>query len=146
MSLFLALAVAAAAPTPEAEKLGRLLAEAGTLAALLPLIQQKETEEMIAQSALTDAEKAAFRVTAKRVFDEGRERLMAATGKDYAERLSVEDLRSLVAFEQSEAAKRYRGAMPGAIAAAMQAVGQMDFKKDVRAAFCKETGKLCGPK
>jgi hypothetical protein len=36
--------------------------------------------------------------------------------------------------------------MPGAIAAAMQAVGQMDFKKDVRAAFCKDTGKLCDGK
>jgi len=146
MSLFLALALAAAAPTPEAEKLGRTLAESGTLAALLPLIQQKETEEIVAQSDLSDAEKAAFRATAKRVFKEGRERLMAATGKAYAERLSVEDLRALVAFEQSDAAKRYRGAMPGAIVAAMRSVGQMDFKKDVRAAFCKETGKLCDAK
>ena len=101
---------------------------------------------MVAQSDLTDAEKSALRVTAKRVFEEGRERLMTATGKAYAERLSVEDLRALVAFEQSDAARRYRGAMPGAITAAMQAVGQMDFKKDVRAAFCKESGKLCDAK
>jgi hypothetical protein len=146
MSLFIALALAAAVPTAEAERLGRALAEGGTLAALLPLIQQKETEEMVGQSDLTDAEKAALRVTANRVFEEGRERLMAATGKAYAERLGVADLRALVTFEQSDAAKRYRRAMPGAIAAAMQAAGPMDFKKDVRAAFCKETGKLCDGK
>ena len=143
MGLFIAFALAAAAPTVEAEQLGRQLAESGTLAAMLPLIQAKETEELLGQSELTDAEKAALRVTAKRVFEGGRERLMAATGKAYAERLSVKDLRRLVAFERSDAAKRYRGAMPGAISAAMQAVGQMDFKKDVRAAFCKESGKLC---
>ena len=146
MSLFLALALAAAAPTPETEKLGRQLAETGTLAAMLPLIQAKETEELVAQSELSDAEKAALRVTAKRVFEAGRERLLSATGKAYAERLSVEDLRQLIAFEKSDAAKRYRGAMPAAIAAAMQAAGPMDFKKDVRAAFCKESGKLCDAK
>ena len=146
MSLFLALVLAAAAPTAEAEQLGSELAESGTLAAMLPLIQAKETEELLAQSDLSDADRAALRVTAKRVFEDGRKRLLAATGKAYAERLSVEDLRELVAFEKSDAAKRYRGAMPGAIAAAMQAVGQMDFKKDVRAAFCKDTGKLCDGK
>ena len=146
MSLFLALVLGAAAPTAEAKKLGRELAEAGTLAAMLPLIQAKETEELVAQSELSDADKAALRVTAKRVYEVGRDRLLSATGKAYAERLSVEDLRTLVTFEQSDAAKRYRGAMPGAIAAAMQGVGQMDFKKDVRAAFCKESGKLCDAK
>ena len=143
MNLFLAVALASAAPTPEAQQLGRQLAEAGTLAALLPLIQAKETEELVAQSELTDAEKVALRTTARRVFEDGRERLMAATGKAYAERLSVEDLRTLVAFERSDSAKRYRDAMPDAIAATMRSIGQMDFKKDVRAAFCKETGKLC---
>ena len=143
MSLFLAFVLGAAAPSAEAERLGRELADAGTLAAVLPLIQAKETEELVAQSELTDAEKAALRVTAKQVYEAGRERLLSATGKAYAERLSVDDLRTLIAFERSDAAKRYRGAMPSAVGAAMEAAGPMDFKKDVRAAFCKDTGKLC---
>ena len=48
------------------------------------------------------------------------------------------------AFQSSSAGKRYRAAMPGVIAETMKSIGNMDFKGDVRAAFCKETGKLCG--
>jgi hypothetical protein len=138
-------ALAAASPSPEALALGRQLAESGSLAALLPLIQAKETEELVAANPeLSAPEKAQLRAVAARTFAAGRERLMAATANAYAERLSVEDLRALVAFEKSPAAGRYRAAMPAAIAATMQAVGPMDFKGDVLEAFCKETGKLCG--
>lgn len=144
MNLMIAVMLASATPTAEAERLGRELAEAGTLAALLPVIQAKETDELIAaHPGLSDSEKAALSVTAGRVYEQGRERLLAETGRAYAERLSIEDLKELVAFEKSAAAVRYRAAMPAAIAATIQAVGPMDFKKDVRAAFCKETGKLC---
>jgi hypothetical protein len=141
--ILLSLALAAATPAPEVERLGRQLAESGTLAAILPLMKQKEIEELVSGSGLDEAGKADLRATAERVFEQGRDRLMTATAKAYAERLSAEDLRQLVAFEQTDAAKRYRAAVPGAIAATMQAVGQMDFKKDVRAAFCREKGKLC---
>jgi hypothetical protein len=34
--------------------------------------------------------------------------------------------------------------MPGVIGDTMKEIGSMDFKGDVRAAYCKETGKLCG--
>ncbi|MFP5329816.1 MAG: hypothetical protein ACLGHC_06745, partial [Alphaproteobacteria bacterium] len=128
-------------------RLGRELAEAGTITALLPLIQQKETEELVAaHTELSEADKAALRATAKRVYETGRERLLSETGRAYAERLSITDLRRLVRFSRTSAAKRYRDATPAVIAATLQAVGTMDFKKDVRAAFCKETGKLCEPK
>lgn len=145
MNLILALALAMATPSAEAQRLGRELAEAGTLAALLPLIQEKETEEIVsAHPELSDSDKAALRATAKRVYDLGRERLLSATGRAYAERLSIADLKRLVAFNRTGAARRYRQATPAVIAATMQSVGTMDFKKDVRAAFCTETGKLCG--
>jgi hypothetical protein len=36
--------------------------------------------------------------------------------------------------------------LPPRFGATLQAVGQMDFKGDVRAAFCKQTGKLCDEK
>ena len=141
------LALAAATPSPEAQQLGRKLADTGLLASILPMMKQKEVEEIVGNAKdLSDAEKTALRSTADRVYEEGRARLLTATGNSYAQSLSVEDLKALVAFEGTDAAKRYRAAMPGAIASTMQAVGQMDFKKDVRAAFCEEKGKLCDAK
>ncbi len=147
MILALMLAAAAAAPSPEALSLGRQLAETGALAGLLPQISAKETEELVADHPeFSAADKAALRATARRVFEAGRDRLMDATGRAYAERLSVRDLRKLVAFQRSGAAHRYQAAMPQAIAATMQSVGKMDFKADVAAAFCKEKGRLCAAK
>lgn len=144
MILIAALALAAAAPSAEAERLGRKLAEMGTLAALLPLAAKKDTDELVASHAeLSDADKAALRRAAERTFEAGRAKLMAATGHAYAERLSVAEMRALVAFDRTPAARHYREAMPGAIVATMQAVGSMDLKKDTLAAFCRDTGKLC---
>ncbi len=145
--MILALLLAAAAPTPEALNLGRQLAEQGTLASLLPLIQAKETEELLAaHPELSRDEKAALKAVAERVFQTGRGRLMEATGRAYAERLSVRDLRLLVAFHKTGAARRFQTATPQAIAATLQSVGKLDFKADVAAAFCRQTGKLCASK
>jgi len=144
MILLAALALAAAAPSAEAERLGIELAQSGTVAALLPLVAKKDIEELVAaHPEFAESDKAALRRSAERTFEAGRTKLMAATGHAYAERLTVAELRALVAFNRSAAAKHYREAMPGAIMAAMQAVGSMDFKKDSLAAFCRETGKLC---
>jgi hypothetical protein len=140
----LALALAASTPSPEGLRLGRELAESGTLAALLPMVADKEIGELVAaHPELSEADRAALRATARATYQAGRDRLMDATGRAYAERLSVADLRALVAFNRTRAAAHYRAAMPGAIASAMQAVGQMDFKKDALAAFCRQMGKLC---
>jgi hypothetical protein len=140
----LALALAASTLTPERLRLGRELAESGTLAALLPMVADKEIGELVAaHPELGEADRAALRTTASATYEAGRARLMDATGHAYAERLSVADLRALVAFNRTAAAGHYRTAMPGAIASAMQAMGAMDFKKDALAAFCRKTGKLC---
>ena len=74
----LLLVVAAAAqPSPEALKLGRQLAETGTLATILPMVQQKETQELVAaHPELSSAEKERLRATAKTVYEQGRERLI----------------------------------------------------------------------
>src|SRR3954463_7670097 len=144
MILAFAFVLAASAPSAEAQRLGRQLAEGGTLAALLPMVAEKETSELAAaHPELSEADQAALRATARATYQAGRDRLMDATGRAYAERLSAADLRALVAFNRTGAAARYRAAMPGAIASAMQAVGEMDFKKDALAAFCRQTGKLC---
>lgn len=145
MSLILALALFAAAdPTPEALTLGRRLAETGTLAALLPVIAAKETEELVGEHPeWSEADKAALRAVAAEQAAAGAERLMVATGKAYAEKLSVEDMRVLVAFNESAEAKRWQAATPGVIVAAMMSVRQLDFKGDTRKAFCAKTGKGC---
>ena len=58
----------------------------------------------------------------------------------------VPDLRGIVAFQRSRAGQAYRGAIPAVIAATVESVGDMDFKGDVLAAYCKQTGKLCASK
>src|SRR4051795_11657551 len=106
MVMLIVPALAAAAPTPEAVQLGREVAEAGTLASFLELVQAKETDELVeAHPELSEADKAKLRATAHRVYLSGREQLTAATGRVYAERLSVEDLRAIVAYQKVEPAK-----------------------------------------
>jgi hypothetical protein len=147
MVALLLLLLAAGQPSAEALRLGRQLAESGTLATVLPVMQQKETEELVAaHPKLSAGEKARLRATAKQVYQSGRERLMQAEARAYAQRLSIKDLREVVAFQGSPAGSRYRSAIPAVIADTMQLVGKMDFKGDVLAAYCKETGKLCPAK
>jgi hypothetical protein len=145
MVILLLFAAAAAQPSPEALRLGRAVAETGTLATLLPLIQQKETGELVsAHPELSPAEQAQLRATADRVYHAARERLMQTEAKAYAAQLSLHDLRAVVAFERSGAGRRHRSALPKVIAATMQQIGSMDFKGDVLAAYCAQTRKLCG--
>ena len=134
----------AATPTPEAEALGRRLAATGTLAAILPMMIKKDTEELVAaHPELSAPEQADLRATAATVARAGTERLNAAMGHEYASSLSVDDLKALVAYNESPVAKRYRAAIPAATAQAMQAAGKFDFKADVAKAFCAKTKKLC---
>ena len=144
MTIMMALLLAGAEPTLEANLLGRELAEAGTLTGLLTLLETKETADLVAEHPeFSDAERTAFKASAHRTFVAGRDKLMAETGRGYAQRLTIEELRALVAFNRTAAAQHYRTVSPGVIASTMQALGPMDFKGDVIANFCKETGKLC---
>jgi hypothetical protein len=140
----LLLAAAAAQPSAEALMLGRQIAENGTLATVLPLVQRKETDDLIAaHPELGPADKQRLQAAAVRVYKDGRERLMRAEAASYARQLDVDELRAIVRFQRSAAGQRYRAAMPSVIADTMRQIGKMDFKGDVTAAFCKETGKLC---
>ena len=139
------LLAAAAQPSAEALRLGWQLAETGTLATVLPLVQHKETEELVAaHPELSAAGKDLLRSTAQAVYRQGRDRLMQAEAVSYARTLSISDLRSAVAFQNGPSGKRYRAAIPQVIGDTMRQLGRMDFKGDVLAAYCKETGKLCG--
>jgi len=142
--MLLLVAAAAAQPSPEALKLGRQLAEGGFLASVLPTLQMKETEEIIAaHPELSGNEKAALRVTSQRVYETGREKLMQAEAESYARRMTLDDLRAVAAFQGSAAGKSYAETRSEVVEDVMPVIGKMDFKGDVAAAFCKETGKLC---
>ena len=54
-----------------------------------------------------------------------------------------EDLCAIAAYESSPTAARRRAAMPAMIEATRTRLGDADFGKAVRTAFCAETGKLC---
>jgi hypothetical protein len=145
MVILLFLGVAAAQPSSEALRLGRELADHGTLAALLPLLKAKEIAELVADhKQLSPADQAQLRETAEKVFNKGRDRILSATGQAYAKQLSVGDLRKLVAFYRTPAAARFQAALPKVIGDTAVNMGTMDFKSDVITAYCKDTGKLCG--
>lgn len=136
-----------AAPSAAAVALGDRLARTGTLAALLPMMVAKETDELVAaHPELSAAEQAELRRVAKATADMGSAKLFAAEGRQYAELLTEAELRTLVAQAESPEARRLRAAQPHVIAGVMAAMGGMDFKKDALAAFCARTGKGCPAK
>jgi hypothetical protein len=137
-------AVAAAQPTPEALRLGEQLARVGTLSTLLPAMKDGEVQGLIKDHPeLSESDREALLNIADVVYATGRDRLFAATARAYAEHLIIEDLKAVLAFQSTRAAQRYREATPEVIAETMKNVGKLDFKGDVLAAYCKETGKLC---
>ncbi len=73
----------------------------------------------------------------------GLTKLMTALGTEYAERLSLDDLQSLVAQAESPAARRRRAVEPAVMIEAMKALGTIDLKKNTAQEFCLQTGKLC---
>lgn len=144
MLILAAAALLAAAPSPEAEALGHRLAATGALETLFPAVAAKETEEMIAQHPeLSAAERQTLRDTAREVRIAISDKMAAAFGHEYAEALDLADLKALVAFAETPAARRYREAVPGVLMRAVGKVGSIDFGGDVRKAFCAKTGKLC---
>ena len=73
----------------------------------------------------------------------GRARMLATVGDIYARHFTARQLRAIIAFLESPSGRAYVGALPQLlpqIAAAMQGV---DLGREIRAAFCRETGKLC---
>jgi hypothetical protein len=137
-------ALLAAAPSPEAEALGRRLAATGALETLFPAVSAKETEEMIAQHPeLSAAERQTLRDTAREVRVAISDKMVAAFGHEYAATLSLEDLRTLVAFAETPASRRYRAAVPLVLMRTMTKLGGVDFGGELRKRFCAKTGKLC---
>ena len=142
--MIVALMLAAATPSPEAIALGRQIAEAGTLGAVLPLMQVQEADQLVAAHPdLSVEEQAALRAIAKQVYEVGYARIMDAEGRAWANELGIDELRAVAAFQQSAAGKTYKAALPKVIGVSVKSLGELHYKEDVLAAFCKRTGKLC---
>jgi len=146
--LLLQLAAPAAAPAPppaqETLALARRLAETGTLSALLPMLADKETDALVAaHPGLTAVEQADLRRAAAMTLAVGADRLFAAEARALAERLTPEELRALIAFEETSAAAHRRAALPAAIAAATVALEGFDLKREAWAAYCATPGRRC---
>lgn len=154
LPLALLLALCAAAPAsaqpanaePGAEQLalGRRMAEAGDFNAIVGAMGEAQIERIAAaETALSEAERAQLRATARRVLANARGRLTAQVGLIYARRFTIEQLRAITAFLEGPAGRAYTGAMPRLLPEIAQAMQGIDFAAEVRAAFCRDTGKLC---
>lgn len=140
------LQAATPAPTPSAEaiRLGVELARSGTFSRIAPVMAEQQAEELARDTpGLSAAEQAELRGVAKTTATGGIDRITALMGASYARSLSLADLRAVLAFQRTDAARRYRDAEPAAIAAAAGAMGSLDFKGDTMKAFCAKTGKGC---
>ena len=138
-------AIAGAARTaPSNLELARQLARSGTLARLLPLVGNKETEELVAANAdLSPADQRHLRQVAGQTFEQGLSRLMDAEAHIYATRLSRGDMLTLIERNRDPVSARYQAVLPAAIGAAMGAMEGSDFKRDVLTNYCAQTHKKC---
>lgn len=144
MLLAFALAQAAAVPTTDATALGARLARSGSIMALLPMVAQKDTEELVAaHPELSADEQQKLRETAKVTFEAGMTRIETAFGTAYAKRFTEAELRELVALAENPAQRKLREVQPAVMAEALGSLGSLDLKADIAAAFCRDTGKLC---
>ncbi|MHA6723314.1 DUF2059 domain-containing protein [Sphingomonas sp. RS2018] len=133
-------------PTAEQAELGRQVAASGTFGRLAPLMVRQQTDEMVRDTpGLTLAEKAQLGTIAASTGKATIDRIIGMMGVAYAEGLSADDMRAIIAFNRTGAAQRYRAAEPNAMAIAVRTMGTLDFKRDVMKAFCAKTGKGCPP-
>ncbi|QNE32555.1 hypothetical protein F1C10_11765 [Sphingomonas sp. NBWT7] len=136
--------VVTSAPSPAAAAMGERLARSGSIMALLPLVAAKDTDDLVAAHPdLSPAEQARLRATARTTLAAGMARIETAFGTAYAKRLTLGELTALVAAAERLEQQRLRAVQPMVMAEAIAALGALDFKKDVAAAFCRDTGKLC---
>lgn len=144
IGIFIAATLAATAPSHEAQRLGEQLAAQGSFGSILGAMGTQQTEELVKDIPdATPVEQERMRRLATARLAELRARTDAKVGAIYARHYKLSELRAIMRFYASPAGlalRRETIATLPEIAAALQGI---DFKADVRAAFCKETGKLC---
>ena len=133
-------------PVSEDEGLtiAREIAGHSFLATIGPLQTRAEVEAILADAPdLTEEEQASLRAIGREQADALGKAALEAEAKALATALSVEDLRAIAAFERSPAAANHRAAAPMVMAAVMEELAVVDYKREVKRSFCERTGKLC---
>lgn len=135
---------AQAETTDEKRALAREIAAQSLLATLGPLQTAAEVEQIIAEAPdLTAQEQEDLRRIGQERAQEIGQQALAAEAEALASALSVDDLRAIAAFERSPAASHRREVTPTVVGSVMQVLAGVDYKAEVRRAFCESTGKLC---
>lgn len=130
--------------TDEKLALAMEIAAVSPLAVIGPLQTAAEVEDIIASNPdLTPDEQDRLRAIGKARAEELGREAQATEAAALADILSLEDLRAIAEFERSEAAAHHRAATPQVAMRVMQGLEGLDYKGEVRAAFCAEAGKLC---
>ena len=133
-------------PVSEDEGLtiAREIAGHSFLATIGPLQTGAEVEAILADAPdLTEEEQASLRAIGRERADALGKAALEAEAQALATALSVEDLRAIAAFERSPAAANHRAAAPMVMAAVMEELAGVDYKREVKRSFCERTGKLC---
>lgn len=140
-----ALETPAPAPSPAQLALGRRMAEAGDFNAIIGAMGHAQAEQIAREAPdLSDAERERLRATALRVLAEQRARLLDRLAPVYARVYPPDQLAAILAFLESPAGRAYTGGFLRLVPQIAAELEGVDFARDVRAAFCRETGKLCG--
>jgi hypothetical protein len=145
VSLAATIGATASTPSAEAIRLGQELAKSGEIASLFGnFIEEQDFKRLLDQvEDLPQIDRAKLENIA---FDEARHMRASyfeRTGNIYAQSLSIQDLRDLVAASNSPAAGRFRKIASETMLDTAPKIDSQQWRSRVKARFCNETGKLC---
>lgn len=131
-------------PGPEQLALGRRMAAAGDFNAIVGAMGEAEIDRMARETPnLSAAERDRLRAVGAAELAVGRAHILDAVAIVYARHFTLDQLRAITAFLESDTGRAYTGAIPTLLPEVAAAVQGMDFGAAVRHSFCRETGKLC---
>lgn len=132
------------APGAEARALGRRMAEAGDFNAIIGAMGAAEIERMARETTgLSDAERNSLRAIGGRVFAARRAAILDRVGEIYARQFTLPQLRRIVAFLEGPSGRSYTSAFPRIVPEIAAVLQGVDFGAEVRAAYCRDLGRLC---
>ena len=134
----------AAEPTAEQRAWGRRMAEAGDFNAIVGAMGAAEVDRMARETpGLTDAERDRLRVLGEAELGVGRAHILDQVAIVYARHFTLDQLRAITNFLESDTGRAYTGAIPTMLPEIATALQGADFGAAVRRSFCRETHKLC---
>jgi len=145
-SIALLWSAVAFAQQPDAEQLalGRRLAAAGEFNIITAAMGAAEVERLARETpGLSEAERGRLRAIGRATLDRGRARLLETVGAIYARHFTAAQLGEIVGFLEGPAGRAYTGALPRMLPEIAQTMQSVDLAAEIRAAYCRETGKLC---